>query len=307
VTRPDNRGPSSPWCSAGSSPGSAATARIQNDERLARASRAEALEGERSWCWPELVYIELICMVALTAVLILWAIRVAGRRWKTSQPGEDAEPVQSAVVFRGAAELLVYFDPVAGRRRPAHADHRRLCAIPYLDCNRPVAATTPSPERRFAYVVFQFGFLVLWITLIILGTFLRVPSGPFFGPFETWDAHKTEALYNVSLAQYFWIHLLASARPVAAEGAGLGTRLLTILLREAPGIVLLGLYFVVLPASCWRGAVALFRGLSQNVGRARYVLLMELLLLMRCCRSRCRPLDVNLTYFVSIPEYFLNF
>ena len=40
---------------------------------------------------------------------------------------------------------------------------------------------------------FMFGFLVLWVTLIVLGTFLRGPNWNFFGPFEYWDPHKVDA------------------------------------------------------------------------------------------------------------------
>ncbi len=44
--------------------------------------------------------------------------------------------------------------------------------------------------------MFLFGFLVLWVTLIVLGTFLRGPNWNFFGPFEAWDPHKNVPLNN---------------------------------------------------------------------------------------------------------------
>jgi hypothetical protein len=31
-------------------------------------------------------------------------------------------------------------------------------------------------QRKFAYITFQFGWLVLWVILILLGTFLRGPA-----------------------------------------------------------------------------------------------------------------------------------
>ena len=66
--------------------------------------------------------------------------------------------------------------------------------------------------------MFQFGFLELWVTLIILGTFLRGPNWNFFGPFEYWDAHKVLALNNVDLSQFFWIKWLGQSMPKAPPG-----------------------------------------------------------------------------------------
>jgi hypothetical protein len=43
----------------------------------------------------------------------------------------------------------------------------------------------------------MFGFLVLWIILIFLGTFVRGPGWYFFWPGQYWDPHKTVALTNV--------------------------------------------------------------------------------------------------------------
>ena len=55
------------------------------------------------------------------------------------------------------------------------------------------------------YPTFLMGFVVLWVTLIVLGTFLRGPNWNFFGPFEAWDVHKTVPLNNVNLSDYIWL------------------------------------------------------------------------------------------------------
>ena len=81
-------------------------------------------------------------------------------------------------------------------------------AIPYIDFNKQGNGYYTIDQRKFAYLMFQFGFLELWVTLIVLGTFLRGPNWNFFGPYENWDAHKVEALNNVDLSQYFWIDLM---------------------------------------------------------------------------------------------------
>ena len=85
-------------------------------------------------------------------------------------------------------------------------------AIPYIDFNKKGNGYYTIDERKFSYLIFQFGFLELWVTLIILGTFLRGPNWNFFGPFEYWDAHKVLALNNVNLSQYFWIDVAWARR-----------------------------------------------------------------------------------------------
>ena len=55
-------------------------------------------------------------------------------------------------------------------------------AIPYIDFNKTGNGYYTIDQRKFAYVMFQFGFLVLWVTLIVMGTFLRGPNWNFFGP-----------------------------------------------------------------------------------------------------------------------------
>ena len=54
----------------------------------------------------------------------------------------------------------------------------------------------------------MFGFLVLWVTLIVLGTFLRGPNWNFFGPFEYWDPHKVDPLNNINVSEIFWLNRL---------------------------------------------------------------------------------------------------
>jgi hypothetical protein len=74
-----------------------------------------------------------------------------------------------------------------------------LMVIPYIDINPRGNGYYTVKERKFALSVFLFGFLVLWIALIILGTFFRGPGWYLFMPWKYWDPHKTVALVNVDL------------------------------------------------------------------------------------------------------------
>jgi hypothetical protein len=201
--------------------------------------------------------------------------------------------------------MLVYYDPwYAGVVLPSLVVFG-LMAIPYLDFNKQGNGYYTIEQRKFSYLVFQFGFLELWVTLIILGTFLRGPNWNIFGPFEQWDAHKVDVLNNVDLSQMFWSDLLNRPLPKAPSGANFGSQLLTILLREAPGIILTAAYFIVLPPLM---AVTVFRKFFVKMGFFRYMLMTNLLLFMMSLPIKMvLRWTVNLKYIISIPEFFLNF
>ena len=51
-----------------------------------------------------------------------------------------------------------------------------LMAIPYIDTNPLGAGYYTLKQRRFAIGSFAFGFIVLWVAMIIIGTFIRGPG-----------------------------------------------------------------------------------------------------------------------------------
>ncbi len=280
---------------------------VRNDERLARGQGPlEAEDSERVLVWPDLVYIELICMVALSAFLLLWAIGLPAPLEQPASSDITPNPSKAPWYFVGLQEMLVYYDPwMSGVVLPSLVLFG-LMAIPYLDVNEKGNGYYTINERKFAYLTFQFGFLVLWITLIVIGTFLRGPNWSFYGFYETWDPHKVEPLTNIDLSEYFWIGIFSVARPEAPDDAGIMVKLSYIFWREIPGIILVLLYFMALPPAmvfCSKG----FRSMFVKMGFMRYMVMSNLLLLMALLPIKmiCRW-AFNLKYFVSIPEYFLN-
>lgn len=279
---------------------------VQNDERKERGlPPLEKADDEKVLVWPDLVYIELICMVGLTALLIFWAI---GLQAPLEAPGslvKTPNPSKAPWYFLGLQEMLVYFDPwMAGVVLPSLVVFG-LAAIPYIDFNKSGNGYYTINERKFAYLIFQFGFLVMWITLIVLGTFLRGPNWNFFGPYEHWDPHKIQALNNIDLSQIFWIEGLGRSMPKAPEGVGFLTGLGYIILRELPGILLVLGYFIVLPPVM---AMTVFRKFYVRMGFFRFMIMANLLLFMASLPIKMTLRWVfNLKYLIAIPEYFLNF
>ena len=279
---------------------------VVNDDRIARGEPPmEKLDEEKVLVWPDLVYTELICMVAVSALLLLWAIVLPAPLEEPASSVKTPNPSKAPWYFLGLQEMLVYFDPwYAGVVLPSLVIFG-LMAMPYLDFNKRGNGYYSIAERKFAYLTFQFGFLVLWITLIILGTFLRGPNWNFYGPFEYWTPYKVEVLNNVDLNQMFWVNLLDQPLPRAPSGAGGLTQFLTVLKREAPGLILLGAYLVVLPPLL---AVTVFRGYFAKMGFVRYMVMANLMLLMLSLPLKMiLRWTLNLKYIVSIPELSLNF
>ena len=279
---------------------------VVNDERIARGEPPmEKLDDEKVLVWPDLVYTELICMVAVSAFLLAWAILLQAPLEEPASSVKTPNPSKAPWYFLGLQEMLVYFDPwYAGVVLPSLVIFG-LMAIPYLDYNKKGNGYYSIAERKFSYLTFQFGFLELWITLIILGTFLRGPNWNFFGPFEYWSPYKVEVLNNVDLPQMFWVNLLDQPLPRAPQGAGTLTQIGYIFLREAPGLALLGGYLLLLPPLL---AVTVFRGYFAKMGFIRYMIMANLMLLMLSLPLKMiLRWTLNLKYLVSIPEFSLNF
>src|SRR3970282_973009 len=146
---------------------------------------------------------------------------------------------------------LVYFDPwLAGVVFPGLIIVG-LMAIPYIDTNPKGNGYYTLKERKWEIGTFLFGYLILCILLVILGTFLRGPNWNFFGPYEYWDVHKLEALVNVNLSEYIWVRLL---------GVGLPDNMV---LREIFGIIFVLVYTFVLPVVL---AKTLFKRYYEKLG-----------------------------------------
>ncbi len=266
---------------------------VINDSRMAQGlPNLEELEPDKTLTWPDLVYTELIAMVAQTIFLVVWGIALQAPLEQPASSTVAPNPSKAPWYFLGLQEMLVYFDPwMAGVVLPSMIIVG-LMAIPYIDTNKQGNGYYTIVQRKFAYLTFQYGFLVLWVVLILLGTFLRGPNWNFFGPYEYWDLHKLIPLNNVNLSEIVWIQLMGTTKPS------------WILVREAPGLLLCLLYFTVLPELMRR---LFFKKYAEQAGLLRYMTLAILLLFMASLPIKMVfRWTINLKYLVAIPEYFFN-
>jgi len=193
--------------------------------------------------------------------------------------------------------MLVYFDPwLAGVVLPSII-LGGLMAVPYIDFNKLGNGYYTFKQRSFAVTTFLFGFLPLWVALIVLGTFLRGPNWNFFGIYEYWDVHKVEAANNVNLSEFFWNGLLQQSVP---KGTGVGT----ILIRELPGILIIIGYFAILPPIL---GLTILRTYFVRMGVLRFLVFSNLILWMAILPIKMLlRWAFALKYIVGIPEWFFN-
>jgi hypothetical protein len=267
---------------------------VQNDERMARGEPPlEKLEDEKVLVWPDLVYTELICMVVCTFALVVWAVVLKAPLEQPATSAKAPNPSKAPWYFLGLQEMLVYYDPwMAGVVLPSMIIVG-LVAIPYIDFNTKGNGYFTFVQRKFSVITFMLGFVVMWVTLIVLGTFLRGPNWNFFGPFEFWDTHKVLPLNNVNLSELFWLHLLG--RPL--EG-------MNPIVRELPGIILVLAYLFILPQIL---AKTVLHSFFVKMGFIRFMLLVNLIQFMAALPIKMiLRWAINLKYIVFFPEIFFN-
>jgi hypothetical protein len=246
----------------------------RTDKRLAAGEweKIRAEGQEKIHVWPYLTRNEFLCSIAVMVVLTVWSIVLDAPLEDPANPSRTPNPSKAPWYFLGLQEMLVYFDPwIAGVVLPTIIIVG-LMAIPYIDKNPKGNGYYTFTERKFAVTIFLFGFLVLWLSLIILGTFLRGPGWNFFAPWELWDQHKVVAMVNVDLHEWFGIR--------SKLGAGIF------------GAVIVGAYFsLIFVYYYWKKDSAFIK----QLGAARYGVTAFLFLTMMAL-----PIKMILRIFFNI-------
>ncbi|MBI4553852.1 MAG: cytochrome C [Candidatus Latescibacteria bacterium] len=265
----------------------------ENDERVMQGKPLDEVAWkDKVFVWPNLVYTELICMVVATIVLVVWSIYIPAPLEQPANPSSSPNPSKAPWYFLGLQEMLVYFDPwIAGVLLPGFII-LGLMATPYIDKNPKGNGYYTFKERKFAITIYLFGFSIMWVLLIINGTFLRGPNWNFFGPYEPWDIHKLVPLNNVNLSEFIYVKFLGTGLPKHW------------FFREIFGIALVVGYFAV---GHWYLAKKLLKRFHDLMGPVRFHLMAFLLLVMVATIAKMYlRWTMNLKYIIGISEFFFN-
>ncbi len=191
---------------------------LEGDSKLAKTHHRKVEPWRPGWArelhvWPYLVRIEFLATVIVTVVLFIWSIALNAPLEEPANPNLTMNPSKAPWYFLGLQEMLVYFDPwIAGVVMPSII-MVGLMVFPYVDSNPLGNGYYTLKQRRFALWMFGWGFL-MWILLIVIGTFIRGPGWIWFWPGQTWDHNAVVFDKNVDLhdllAQKFGLHFLAT-------------------------------------------------------------------------------------------------
>jgi len=178
---------------------------------MAEAARERKLPvDDKIHTWPHLVRMEFLVTLFVLVALTLWALTVDAPLEAPANPTRTPHPSKAPWYFLGLQEMLVYFDPWhAGVVLPSLIIVG-LMVIPYIDINPRGNGYYCFKDRKWEILTFFLGFHILWITMIMIGTFFRGPGWNLFWPWQKWDPHKVVALTNVDLPylvgfrDYWW-------------------------------------------------------------------------------------------------------
>ena len=241
--------------------------RLEADPDLAKTHHRKVEPFQKGWArelhvWPYLLRMEFLAAVIVTVILMVWSIALDAPLEEPANPSLTMNPSKAPWYFLGLQEMLVYFDPwIAGVLMPTLIIIG-LIVIPYIDENPLGNGYYTFRQRKFAIWTFIFGFVILWSTMIVIGTLIRGPGWMWFWPGMTWDHNRVIFEINrdlheiVGITSQPWIGLFGGA--------------------------VVGGFFAVSGYACHRliTATAFSRKILERMTLAQYVIMQALLIIM---------------------------
>ncbi len=170
-------------------------AQLEADPQLAKTHHRKIQPWKPGWerevhVWPFLLRIEFLASIIVTLLLMVWSITLDAPLEEPANPTLTMNPAKAPWYFLGLQEMLVYFDPwMAGVVLPTLI-LVGLMAIPYIDANPLGNGYYTLKQRKYALLTFGFGFIILWLSMVVIGTFIRGPGWIWFWPGQTWDHNR---------------------------------------------------------------------------------------------------------------------
>lgn len=220
--------------------------------------------------WPNLVYLELICMMVAVAIMLFLSLVSPAPLEELASADTTPNPTKAPWYFLGLQELLVYFDPwLAGMVLPTLIIVG-LVLIPYLDPNPRGKGYYTFSERKFSMLGFGFG-LGLWYALILVGVFFRGLDWSWYWPWDDWHVHQPAgAVKLIDLELILQSALGLSASPLVTLG-----RYAVTMANLLTWVLLLAFYAVGFTVP-----FIFFRDFYRRLGFVRYNLVMIMFISM---------------------------
>ena len=144
-----------------------------------RDAPVEAAMADKVQVWPYLVRVEFLTSIAVMIILTVWSIGIDAPLEEPANPALTPNPSKAPWYFLGLQELLTMFHPmVAGVLLPGMV-LMVLILAPYVDKN----PSNKPEDRKFAISMMTIH-LMMWATLVMIGSFFRGPGQNFVFPWE---------------------------------------------------------------------------------------------------------------------------
>jgi hypothetical protein len=201
-------------------------AQLEADPAMAKTHHRKTQPWKPGWAkevhvWPFLLRIELLATIIVTVILMVWSITLNAPLEEPSNPTLTMNPSKAPWYFLGLQEMLVYFDPwIAGVIMPSLIIVG-LMVVPYIDANPLGNGYYTYKQRKFAIWTFIFGFIILWVSMIVIGTLIRGPGWMWFWPGMTWDHNRLIFEVNKDLPDFLGIKNWIGKIVVGATALGI--------------------------------------------------------------------------------------
>lgn len=185
-------------------------AQLEADPEMRKTHHRKTQPWQPGWLkevhtWPYLMRIEFLAAIIVTVLLMVWSLTLNAPLEELANPNLTMNPAKAPWYFLGLQEMLVYFDPwMAGVVMPTLIIVG-LMIIPYVDENPLGSGYYTLRQRKYALATFGFGFIVLWLVMVVIGTFIRGPGWMWFWPGQTWDPGRVVYEVNRDLPDLFGI------------------------------------------------------------------------------------------------------
>ena len=185
------------------------------------SAKVKGEAGPQLMSYPHLILREAIVLQVLIIVLVAVALFWDAPLEQLANPLLTPNPAKAPWYFLGLQEMLVYFDPwIAGVVMPTLIIIG-LMIIPYIDANPLGSGYYTLKQRKFAIGTFCVGFMLLWLLMVVIGTFIRGPGWMWFWPGQTWDPSRVVFEVNRDLPDLFGISAMWGKILLGAMAMGL--------------------------------------------------------------------------------------